>query len=616
MWAGGWVRTVGVAVLLHGAVPAYAQQVEPPARVARVSRVEGTVSFHAADAAQWAPAAVNLPLTTGSALWTEPGAQAEAEFPGARLVMDGGSELDITRLDAHRAVVTVPQGTVYVAVRLLPAGDTLAVETPRGTVALLGIGRYEIVAGDQVRPTAVTVVEGSADLAAAGLLVRVGLNQTATVAGDGGAVPFAANLAPAAPDAFLTAALAAERAVSPRPAAASALVAAPAFVAAMTGGEALDDVGTWDSVPDYGAVWFPPFVDGFVPYRNGRWAWLAPFGWTWVDAAPWGFAPFHYGRWAQVRERWGWIPRPLGAGVGFQPGYAPALVGFLGGAGLAGAAGWFPLGPRDPYVPAYPDRPGYARRVAQGNGGRAGITVVPSDVMASGGRVGTAVQPPPGGVLPVVARPAVVPTAVTPGITPAVMRQFRLQPQLGTGAPGPAIGPVGPRGTLPLAQVQEPGPAGSILPSGLRPGLRAGAMPGAAAAVPTPEVVRPPNPGNVAPGGPGFLPRGAGGGLVPPPGIGRPGEASRAPLPTVIAPDRPVQTGLSGHDAEDGRIGAVPSGPGVLAGSPRGVGVAGGGRLEGTPRGGAGLPLGFAPRPSLPRASLPLARGSPGIGFR
>ena len=158
MRIGSWAWTAALAVLLHGAAPAPAPQAAPPARVARVSRVEGTVSFHAADAAQWAPATVNLPLTTGSALWTEPGAQAEAGFPGVRLLLDGGSELDVTLLDAHRAEVSVPQGAVYVSIGLLPAGDTLAVETPRGTVALLGGGRYEIGAGDQARPTTVRVV--------------------------------------------------------------------------------------------------------------------------------------------------------------------------------------------------------------------------------------------------------------------------------------------------------------------------------------------------------------------------------------------------------------------------------------------------------------------------
>lgn len=72
---------------------------------------------------------------------------------------------------------------------------------------------------------------------------------------------------------------------------------------------------------------------------------------------PWGFAPFHYGRWVYYRDSWGWVP---GRRVD-RPVYAPALVAWMGtpgnGAAVRGgsqpAVGWFPLAPREPYVPAY-----------------------------------------------------------------------------------------------------------------------------------------------------------------------------------------------------------------------------------------------------------------------
>jgi hypothetical protein len=94
---------------------------------------------------------------------------------------------------------------------------------------------------------------------------------------------------------------------------------------------------------------------GWAPYRSGHWAWIDPWGWTWVDNQPWGFAPFHYGRWVYISNRWGWMPGP----VNVRPVYAPALVAFVGGSGLSvslrigggSPVGWFPLGPRDVYVP-------------------------------------------------------------------------------------------------------------------------------------------------------------------------------------------------------------------------------------------------------------------------
>src|SRR6476661_5735283 len=125
----------------------------------------------------------------------------------------------------------------------------------------------------------------------------------------------------------------------------------------MTGYEDLDDYGEWSNVTDYGVVWVPVAVPaGWAPYRFGRWVWVQPWGWTWVDDAPWGFAPFHYGRWAYVRGTWVWVPGMVGA----RPVYAPHLAVFVGG---GSTVAWFPLGPREVFVPSYRVSPAYVRRV-------------------------------------------------------------------------------------------------------------------------------------------------------------------------------------------------------------------------------------------------------------
>jgi hypothetical protein len=122
-------------------------------------------------------------------------------------------------------------------------------------------------------------------------------------------------------------------------------------------------------VPEYGVVWVPRAVPvGWAPYRFGHWVWISPWGWTWVEDEPWGFAPFHYGRWAFVGGYWGWVPGPIVV----RPVYAPALVAFVGGGGwsltvgfgggFAGVA-WFPLGPRDVYIPGYRCSPRYVENV-------------------------------------------------------------------------------------------------------------------------------------------------------------------------------------------------------------------------------------------------------------
>jgi len=138
----------------------------------------------------------------------------------------------------------------------------------------------------------------------------------------------------------------------------------------MPGYADLDEYGGWRQYPDYGPVWFPRGVEvGWAPYHFGHWAWIAPWGWTWVDDAPWGYAPFHYGRWAFVAGAWGWVPGPVVVGV--RPVYAPALVAWVGGprfgvaVGIGGgvAVGWFPLGPREVFVPSYHYSAAYVERV-------------------------------------------------------------------------------------------------------------------------------------------------------------------------------------------------------------------------------------------------------------
>jgi len=120
----------------------------------------------------------------------------------------------------------------------------------------------------------------------------------------------------------------------------------------------LDQYGSWSANRNYGNVWFPTQVSSdWAPYRDGHWVWQEPWGWTWVDDAPWGFAPSHYGRWVSVSNRWGWIPGPRTS----RSIYAPALVAFVGGnewsasltLGGGSFTGWFPLGPRDAFLPSY-----------------------------------------------------------------------------------------------------------------------------------------------------------------------------------------------------------------------------------------------------------------------
>ena len=127
----------------------------------------------------------------------------------------------------------------------------------------------------------------------------------------------------------------------------------------MVGYQDLDDNGDWRPSSQYGNVWYPRVDANWSPYHEGHWAWIDPWGWTWVDDERWGYAPFHYGRWVSDGGRWGWIPGPREQ----RAVYAPALVAFVGGVGIGvgGNVAWFPLGPREVYVPTYQVSPGVCK---------------------------------------------------------------------------------------------------------------------------------------------------------------------------------------------------------------------------------------------------------------
>nr|WP_321984501.1 DUF6600 domain-containing protein [uncultured Lichenicoccus sp.] len=342
---------------------------DPPDRVGRLARLDGTVSTHGPGATQWTPAVLNFPFTSGDSLWTEPPAQAEIEFGGSAMTLAGSTELDLATVDDRTFNGAEPQGALFLDLRAVRPGETWTLQTPRGAVEIAAAGQYEILAGDASTPTRVVIARGAAQFTSGNLVLRGGATQmlvasgTDSLQGDVEPQP--------APDEFLAAMLARDN-QAPAP--------VPQAALGMTGADQLGAYGSWQQNPQYGESWYPQVDPGWAPYSQGSWSYVEPWGWTWVDAEPWGFAPFHYGRWFQSDGRWGWTP---GEGSGYDPAYAPALVDFVAvgaAAGIAGGVlaealrsgrgnvGWVPLGPHEAYRPGYRASAAYLERLNRGGG--------------------------------------------------------------------------------------------------------------------------------------------------------------------------------------------------------------------------------------------------------
>ncbi len=351
----------GMLLFLLCTASARADYVDPPERVARMNFSQGDVSFSPAGENDWVGVVRNRPLFRGDRLWSDYDSLAEFQVGSAAVRLGSNTSLEILDLDDKIAQFQLTEGTLNLSVRRLYPAQIFEVDTPTLAFTLSREGRYRIDVDPNNNVTTIQIREGAG--------VAYGENTNfPMIAGDNVRF-YDSNLQDyelyglPREDAFDRYCLERDR-----------LLARSASLRYLdddvVGYADLDEYGTWRPVSSYGTVWFPSRVSaGWAPYRDGHWIWQEPWGWTWVDNAPWGFAPSHYGRWVHVSNRWGWIPGPRHV----RPVYAPALVAFIGGSNWSlsistgSPIGWFPLGPREVYVPSYHASRDYFHRVNVNN---------------------------------------------------------------------------------------------------------------------------------------------------------------------------------------------------------------------------------------------------------
>ncbi|WP_426269911.1 DUF6600 domain-containing protein [Dyella kyungheensis] len=328
---------------------------DPPSRIARLSYREGDVGLLPAGEKDWGDASLNRPLTTGDRLSTGDGARAELQLDSGTLRIADDSNFGFLTLNDQLTQVELTQGTASVTVQGLDDGQSYEIDTPTVALVIDQPGSYRVDISEDGKSTRVTDFAGHA-----------------TVYGEGGAQRM---VAAGRSYEFVDSSLSVvsindiqggddfDAWVDSRNQQYASTPADPNVSPDIVGAQDLNQYGNWQNDPDYGQVWYPASVGAdWSPYSDGHWSYVGPWGWTWVDASPWGFAPYHYGRWAHVRNRWGWVPGP----VGVRPVYAPALVAFVGGGvsiGVGGPVGWFPLGPGEVYNPWYRASRGYYTNV-------------------------------------------------------------------------------------------------------------------------------------------------------------------------------------------------------------------------------------------------------------
>ncbi len=340
------LRVIGLSLTLAFTGLALA---DPPSRVARLGYITGSVSFSPAGESDWVAGTLNRPLVTGDRLWADDRARVELQIGAAVVRLDASTLFTLTNLDDRIAQMNLQDGTLNLRVRRLDRGQVVEIDTPNLAFVIRQPGEYRVTVDSVQDSTEVRTRSGRADVYGEGANYAVATGAAYRFFG-AGLADYDVVAMPRA-DEF-------DRWGQARDRRYDTSISARYVSRDVIGYQDLDQYGSWRVVPEYGNVWTPSRVAAdWAPYRDGHWSWVEPWGWTWVDDQPWGFAVSHYGRWANAGGRWSWIPGPVTA----RAVYAPALVAFVGGSnfqvtvssGNVGAVGWFPLGPREVYRPAY-----------------------------------------------------------------------------------------------------------------------------------------------------------------------------------------------------------------------------------------------------------------------
>src|SRR5579871_5286519 len=124
--AAGVTRLAGlvlICLLMLGA--AFAQDADPPGRVARLSFLQGSVSLAPSGQTDWVTAELNRPITTNDRIWSDAqGSRAELDLGGAVVRLGADTGFSFLNLDDNTAQMQVSSGSVVVRVRELLEGQT------------------------------------------------------------------------------------------------------------------------------------------------------------------------------------------------------------------------------------------------------------------------------------------------------------------------------------------------------------------------------------------------------------------------------------------------------------------------------------------------------------
>ena len=156
-----------------GQAPVDPNAPDPPSRVARISFLDGTVSFQPGGQGEWGSAAQNRPVTVGDKLWTDQASRAELQIGAASIHMGSMTALSFLNLDGNVMQVRVPEGAVNFRVRELREGDVYEVDTPNLAFTVTQAGAFRVNVSENGDATTVVAIRGEGQVTTAGKTYKI-----------------------------------------------------------------------------------------------------------------------------------------------------------------------------------------------------------------------------------------------------------------------------------------------------------------------------------------------------------------------------------------------------------------------------------------------------------
>lgn len=300
-------------------------------RLARLSHIEGHVSFQYASDVEWSAASINMPLEPGDRIYTGLDGRAEIQFDEGsvyRLAQD--TDIEILSLSENLIQLRILVGLSSLTVS---SGLDFEINTPAAAFITIRQGIYRFEVGENGQTSAI-VRKGEMEAANNEFVRRIHSGERLNL-GLGGGTELVRYDVRDSWDEWNDRRNADRWAYSSRE-----YLPDTVYI----GISDLDRHGRWVHVESYGTAWVPFSVGvSWSPYSVGRWCYRPFYGWTWVSHEPWGWLPYHYGRWYRSASfGWCWLPGPSFSFNFWSPG----LVAFYNGPGWVS---WCPLGPGDYY---------------------------------------------------------------------------------------------------------------------------------------------------------------------------------------------------------------------------------------------------------------------------